>query len=96
MNRDLFPARPRGLGRFGGALQIGNFCDGAITAFDPHYGNFLGALRDDNGEVLHIDGLWGMGFGNGVLGQKADTLFFAAGPHDEAGGAYGTITAPHR
>jgi len=87
---------PRGFGRFGGALLIGNFGDGAINAFDPHSGDFLGALRDDNHDVLHVDGLWGMAFGNGVFGQKADTLFFAAGPHDEAGGAYGMITAQHR
>ena len=87
---------PRGFGRFGSALLIGNFGDGTINAFDPHSGDFLGTLRDDNREVLHVDGLWGMAFGNGVMGQKADTLFFAAGPHDEAGGGYGMITAQHR
>jgi uncharacterized protein (TIGR03118 family) len=64
---------PRGFGRFGSALLIGNFGDGTINAFDPHSGDFLGTLRDDNREVLHVDGLWGMAFGNGVMGQKADT-----------------------
>ena len=84
---------PLGFGRFGGALLIGNFGDGTINAFDPRNGNFLGTLKDTNHKPLHVDGIWGMAFGNGVLGQKADTLFFAAGPHDEAGGAYGMITA---
>ena len=34
--------------------------------------------------MLSIDGLWGLAFGNGVLGQPTNTLFFTAGPDDES------------
>ena len=37
---------PSGFGDFGGALLVGNFGDGAINAFDPVSGKFLGALQD--------------------------------------------------
>jgi uncharacterized protein (TIGR03118 family) len=87
---------PPSFGRYGGALLIGNFGDGAINAFDMRTGNFMGTLRGTDGRPLHVEGLWGMAFGNGVLGQNTNTLFFAAGPHDEAGGAYGMITMRHR
>jgi uncharacterized protein (TIGR03118 family) len=87
---------PASFGRFGGTLLIGNFGDGAINAFDMRSGNFMGTLRGTDGRPLHIDGLWGMAFGNGVLGQNTNTLFFAAGPGDEEGGAYGMITLQHR
>jgi uncharacterized protein (TIGR03118 family) len=83
---------PPSFGRFGGALLVGNLGDGTINAFSPRPGGrFLGRLRDANGELIHIDGLWGIQFGNGVLAQKTNSLFFAAGPNDEADGAYGVI-----
>jgi uncharacterized protein (TIGR03118 family) len=87
---------PASFGRYGGALLIGNFGDGAINAYDVRTGNYMGELRGPDGRPLHVEGLWGLAFGNGVLGQKTNTLYFAAGPHDEAGGAYGMITLQHR
>ena len=47
-------------------------------------------------QEARIDGLWAIAFGGGVNVANdgaANTLFFAAGPHDEEGGAFGTITA---
>jgi uncharacterized protein (TIGR03118 family) len=82
---------PRSFGRFGGALLIGNFGDGTINAYDLRDGTFLGKLRRPTGKALRIEGLWGMAFGNGLLDQPTNTLFFAAGVHDEKGGAYGAI-----
>jgi len=38
-----------------------------------------------------IDGLWGIAFGNGVQNQPTNTLFYTAGPNDEAHGIYGRI-----
>ena len=38
-----------------------------------------------------IDGLWGIAFGNGFADQPVNTLFFAAGPDDEAHGLYGRL-----
>ena len=84
---------PMSFGRFGGALLVGNFGDGTINAYDPSNGMFLGKLRRPDGKAVRIDGLWGIAFGNGVLNQPTNTLYFAAGVHDEDGGAYGEITA---
>ncbi|HTS20824.1 MAG TPA: TIGR03118 family protein [Casimicrobiaceae bacterium] len=80
-----------GFGRFGGALLVGNFGAGAINAFDPVRGIPLGQLRDANNKVLKIDRLRGIAFGNGVLNQPTDALFFAAGPDGESQGLYGFL-----
>ncbi len=84
---------PSSFGRFGGALLIGNFGDGYINAFGPMSGRFLGALRDKQGHRIHLDGLWGMQFGNGLLQQPTNALFVAAGPGGEAHGTYSVIRA---
>ena len=87
---------PASFGRFGGALLIGNFGDGAINAYNPVSGQWLGALSDSAGKPLHLDGLWGLSFGNGVAGQATNALYYAAGPNDEKDGVYGVIRAATR
>jgi len=82
---------PAGFGRFSNMLLVGNFGDGTINAFDPVLGISLGRMRTSDHKELHIDGLWGIAFGNGVQHQPTDTLFFAAGPDDEEHGLYGRI-----
>ena len=82
---------PISFGDFGGALLVGNFGDGMINAFDPRSGHWLGTLRDEHQRRLHVDGLWGIAFGNGVAAQKTNALYYAAGPNDEANGVYGVI-----
>jgi len=47
-------------------------------------------LRGDRGPIA-IDGLWGIGFGNGASAGAVNTLYFAAGPDDEAHGLFGRI-----
>ena len=84
---------PAGFGQAGGSLLIGNFGDGRIHAFDPVSRMPLGGLRNANGQPIHIDGLWGLAFGNGYAGQRVDTLYFTAGPDDEAHGLYGRLEA---
>lgn len=84
---------PSSFGRFGGAMLVGNFGNGAINAFDPITGRFLGSLRDADGHRLRLEGLWGISFGNGVLGQPTNALYYAAGPNDEQNGVYGVIRA---
>lgn len=84
---------PAGFGRFGGSLLVGNFGDGRINAYDLRSGEYRGSLRDSQHRPIEIDGLWGIAFGNGFAGQPVDTLFYAAGPADEAHGAYGRIDA---
>jgi uncharacterized protein (TIGR03118 family) len=84
---------PTSFGKFGGALLVGNFGDGTINAYGPRTGTWLGSLRDRNGNRIRIDGLWGMQFGNGILSQKTNQLFYASGPNEEEDGVYGVITA---
>jgi uncharacterized protein (TIGR03118 family) len=84
---------PAGFGKFGGDLLVANFGnDGTIAAFDPNTGKFVDELRDANGDVLTIDGVWGLTFGNGVSLGDANSLYFTAGPDLETGGVLGKIT----
>jgi uncharacterized protein (TIGR03118 family) len=87
---------PSGFGDLAGDLLVGNFGDGKILAFrmtdDMKKFTPAGVMRDERRKEVVIDGLWGIGFGNGHLAGPTDTLFFAAGPHDEELGAFGTIT----
>jgi uncharacterized protein (TIGR03118 family) len=79
-------------GEFSNDLLVGNFGDGRINAYDPSTGNFLGTLKTD-GHPISIDGLWGLAFGNGGTAGDTNTLYYAAGPNDEADGLFGKITA---
>ena len=71
---------PHNFGKLGGALLVGNFGDGAINAYNPHTGAFLGQLADPHGNVIQIEGLWGLTFGPAPQGSL---LHFTAGPDDE-------------
>jgi uncharacterized protein (TIGR03118 family) len=84
---------PKNFGEFSGDLLVGNFGDGRINAYDKRSGRFQGSLRQPNGTPIEIDGLWGIGFGNGETAGPKNTLFFAAGINDEADGLFGTLTA---
>ena len=81
---------PANFGSFSGDLLVGNFGDGKINVFDPASGVMLGTLSSATGPLV-IDGLWALAFGNGLNSQPSNTLFFTAGPGDEAHGAYGRI-----
>jgi uncharacterized protein (TIGR03118 family) len=83
---------PGSFGPFKGALLVGNFGDGHITAYDPASGALLGQLSDGNGQPLAISGLWGLVFGNGLSAGVTTQLYFAAGTQAEAHGVFGTIS----
>lgn len=74
---------------YGGAILIGNFGNGRINVFN-FGGHFLGALTDDL-QIIEIEGLWALSFGNGGLGGDRDDLYFTAGPGDEDHGVFGEI-----
>jgi uncharacterized protein (TIGR03118 family) len=76
---------PHSWGRFSGALLVGNVGDGEINAFNRRSGRLLGTVSDKNGHALVNPGLWGLAFGNGVIGTP-DTLLFAAGIGSAPGG----------
>ena len=83
-----------GFGKFSGDLLVGNFGDGRINAFrwTPGGWEARGHLKTSNHHPLVIDGLWGIGFGNGSGSGPTTTLYFAAGPDDEEHGLFGSVT----
>ena len=87
---------PTGFGHAAGDLIVGNFGDGLLHAYRPTAsGPFegQGALLGPDHHAIQIDGLWGIGFGNGSASGPTTTLYFAAGPHGELHGLFGSITA---
>jgi uncharacterized protein (TIGR03118 family) len=84
---------PATFGKFGGALLVGNFGDGLISAFDVNTGAFLGNLQDAAGKNIQIDGLWGLQFGNGGNGGDVNSLYFTAGPQHQTHGLFGIIVS---
>jgi uncharacterized protein (TIGR03118 family) len=82
---------PNDFGQFSNDLLVGNFGDGHINAFDPKTGHFLGQPKDQFGNPIVIDDLWGLAFGNGAAAGQTDELFFTAGIADETHGLFGSI-----
>jgi len=86
---------PPEFGKYAGNLLVGNFGDGRIQAFkmsdDMRAFSPAGVLRDESNRQIVIDGLWGIGFGNGAQSGSTSTLYFAAGPNDETNGLFGSI-----
>ena len=83
---------PADFGVFAGHLLVGNFGDGSVAAFDPATRAFVDHLRDGNGAVVTIEGLWGLQFGNGASLGESNRLYFAAGPEDETAGLFGSLS----
>jgi len=81
-----------GFGDFKNSILVSNFGDGAINAYDST-GTFLGQLKDKSGNVVKVEGLWGIAFAPNGAGQGVDPnfLFFAAGPNEEGHGAFGYV-----
>jgi uncharacterized protein (TIGR03118 family) len=83
-------------GRFSGHLLVGNFGDGRITGHRLTSDGWeaRGLLKGTDHRPISIDGLWGIGFGNGAVNGSGDphVLYFAAGPDDEAHGLFGSVS----
>jgi uncharacterized protein (TIGR03118 family) len=86
---------PADFGAASGDLLVGNFGNGKVNAFRMSGGswNYAGKLRMAGGNVVKIDGLWALGFGNGAASGPTNSLYFTAGPDEESHGLFGTITA---
>jgi uncharacterized protein (TIGR03118 family) len=84
---------PADFGKFSGDLLVGDFGDGTINAYEPGSNGFQprGVLRGTDNKPIVIDGLWGIGFGNGASSGPKNVLYFAAGPDDEHHGLFGRI-----
>lgn len=83
---------PYDFGSFSHHLISGQFGSGELLAFNIEAGKFDGNLLTPAGQPIVIDGLWGIGFGNGNVAGPANNLFFAAGPNDETNGLFGVLT----
>jgi len=86
---------PDSFGHFGGDLIVGNFGNGRLLAYgwNGRKWTFEGTVRKPNHAPVIVHGLWGIAFGGGTANNgPLNTLFYAAGPNHEAGGAFGTIT----
>ncbi|HEY3542095.1 MAG TPA: TIGR03118 family protein [Gaiellaceae bacterium] len=86
---------PANFGVFAGDVLIGNFGNGRISAYEQRGSKWVyrGQLRKGDGTIIAIDGLWAIAFGNGAAAGPTTSLYWAAGPNDEAAGAFGVITA---
>jgi len=82
---------PANFGPFSGALLVGNFGDGRITAFNATTGAELGQLKGPNNLPLAISGLWGLTFGNGGSAGATNHLYVTAGPQAETHGLFAVI-----
>ena len=83
---------PASFGKFAGALLIGNFGDGRISAFRTADGKFLGQLITDKQTYFAEPGLWSILAGNGIAAGEVSTLYFSAGIRHEAHGLFGSLT----
>lgn len=87
-------AAPPTFGPLSNTLLVSNNVnkDGAINAFSAITGLFVGKVKDTNGNVIHIDQLWGIDFGGGTAsdGQR-NSLYFTAGPSNNLAGTFGVI-----
>jgi len=84
---------PSSFGTLSGDLLVGNFKSGFIDVFNPTTGQFLGNLKDPDGEPIQIDHLWALKVGNGGAGGDASTVYFTAGLDNETHGLFGSLTA---
>lgn len=82
---------PPAWGAFGNAVLMANFGDNTINAFDPDTGDFLGTLRDQQGNPIVIPGLRSLLFGNGGDGGDPNTLYFASFPPNPDGNPHGLL-----
>lgn len=83
---------PAAFGPYGSTLLVGNFGDGRILALDIATLEPEGYLLDAAGQPVAIDGLWDIAFGNGASLGRADSLYFTAGPEEEAHGLFGSLS----
>jgi uncharacterized protein (TIGR03118 family) len=84
---------PSNFGTLSGDLLIGNLGDGTINAYNPKTGAFVSQMMDGSGNVISIDGLWALYFGNGGQGGATNSLYFTAGPNFYADGLFGSLTS---
>jgi uncharacterized protein (TIGR03118 family) len=84
-------AAPANFGAMSNQLIVGNFSDGTLVGFDTRTRRATEFMRDNRNNVIKIQGLWGLLFGNGASLGDTDALYFAAGPADETQALFGSL-----
>jgi uncharacterized protein (TIGR03118 family) len=79
-------------GPFSNDILIGNVGDGTISAFDPATGNFVGQIKDGDGNPLVVNGLHGLAFSSSGVGGSP-VLFFTAEFGNGQDGLFADVTA---
>jgi uncharacterized protein (TIGR03118 family) len=88
---------PHDYGEFTHMLLVANHGSGQIAAFDPFSGKFVGYMLDPNGNVISIDGLWGLAFADGGIADFTTVMgpynacYFTAGPQMGQHGLFGSL-----
>jgi uncharacterized protein (TIGR03118 family) len=88
-------AAPAKFGPLSNTLLISNNTNqGVINGFEIASGKFVGTVKDSAGKPIHIDQLWGIGFGDGSAANgQTNQLFFTAGPSGNQAGTFGLINS---
>jgi uncharacterized protein (TIGR03118 family) len=88
-----FAVAPPNFGKLSNTLLVSNNTNnGTINAFNLVTGQYVGTVRDANGQNIVIDQLWGIEFGGGTANNgRTNQLFFTAGPHNNLAGTFGVI-----
>ena len=79
-------------GEFSNDVLVGNIGDGTINAFDPVMGEFIGQLKDGNGNVIANSNLRGMVFGEANTTADPNTLYITSSPAGATSGVFAAIS----
>lgn len=82
---------PRGFGKYGNMLLVGNAGDGTIAVYDPATGEFKGRLEGMKGDLITIQGLRGIAAGNNASAGSAAAVYFCAGIEEGEHGLFGLL-----
>jgi uncharacterized protein (TIGR03118 family) len=86
---------PSNFGKFSNDLLVGNFGNGKINVYDSDTHEFLGKLKDKDGNPIKIEGLWALIPGNDGPHSDPQKIYFTAGIGDEEHGLFGSLEAHH-
>lgn len=84
---------PKNFGPLSNALLVSNNTNsGTVNAFNAVTGQFVGTVKDTNGNAIKINQLWAIDFGSDSPNNgAANSLFFTAGPDNNKAGLFGVI-----
>jgi uncharacterized protein (TIGR03118 family) len=81
---------PSTWGSMAGDILVGQFGNGRVDVFNTK-GKFVGFLKNSQNKPLVIDGLWALTPGSGSTTASTNSIYFTAGPNDEADGLFGKL-----